>query len=374
MDAAVAASLVSWVAESPLTGPGAGGFMLVHRARDHSTRVYDFFVSVAGLGLEQRDVVDMDRVDVDFSGGSTQVFHIGAASCAVPGVAIGLEEAHRSFGLLPWRDLFAPAIDLARNGVELNKGQAYLHAILDLDPAATRPESRAVYERNGERLVAEDTDSGGPRQHARADCGKGGRVPYEGELAEQITDHPRARRLHHPRGRRATGSSDARPVRAASAARSTSQSPPSAGGILTPTASRYWRNSAPENRVKPRHRRLARVMREQANARIAAGSVTGLARALETRAAVVSQGTTHISVVDGTGNAVALTTSTGAGSGVIVPGTGIHLNNMTGEFDLAKPPRAGARLSSMMSPSVVLREGRPHLVVGSAGSLRCAAR
>ena len=111
-------------------------------------------------------------------------------------------------------------------------------------------------------------------------------------------------------------------------------------------------------------------MREQANARIAAGSVTGLARALETRAAVVSQGTTHISVVDGKGNAVALTSSTGAGSGVIVPGTGIHINNMIGEFDLAKPPRAGARLSSMMSPSLVLKEGRPHLVVGSAGSLR----
>src|SRR3954470_10955350 len=97
VDAAVAAALVSWVAESPLTGPGSGGFMLVHRARDRSTRVFDFFVSVPGLGLEQRDRVDMDRVDVDFSGGSTQPFHIGAASCAVPGAPVGLEEAHRSF-------------------------------------------------------------------------------------------------------------------------------------------------------------------------------------------------------------------------------------------------------------------------------------
>ena len=155
VDAAVGAAVVSWVAESPLTGPGAGGFMLVHRARDQSTRVYDFFVSVAGLGLEQRDLGDMDRVDVDFSGGSTQVFHIGAASCAVPGAAVGLEEAHRSFGSLPWRELFGPAVDLARNGVELNKGQAYLHAILDLILRHT-PESRAVYESNGERLVAGD--------------------------------------------------------------------------------------------------------------------------------------------------------------------------------------------------------------------------
>ena len=50
VDAAVGAALVSWVAESPLTGPGSGGFMLVHRARDRSTRVFDFFVSVPGLG------------------------------------------------------------------------------------------------------------------------------------------------------------------------------------------------------------------------------------------------------------------------------------------------------------------------------------
>src|SRR6266404_3847440 len=117
VDACVAAAFASWVAESPLTGPGAGGFMLVHRARDRSTRVFDFFVSVPGLGgMEDRDLGEMDRVDVDFSGGSTQVFHIGAASCAVPGAAVGLEEAHRSFGTLPWRDLVRPAIELARNG------------------------------------------------------------------------------------------------------------------------------------------------------------------------------------------------------------------------------------------------------------------
>ena len=100
---------------------------------------------------------------------------------------------------------------------------------------------------------------------------------------------------------------------------------------------------------------LARVMREQAEARVGGFDRAlrrgGLARALEERAAVVSRGTTHISVIDGNGDAVALTASTGAGSGVVVPGTGIHLNNMIGEFDLAKPPRAGERLSSMMSPS-----------------------
>src|SRR5947207_9572344 len=144
VDAAVAAALVSWVAESPLTGPGAGGFMLVHRARDKSTRVFDFFVAIPGLG-DETEAREMDHVDVDFSGGSTQRFHIGAASCAIPGAALGLETAHKSFGRLPWRDLFQPAIELARDGVELNDGQAYLHRILDRIPRHT-PEAREVYE------------------------------------------------------------------------------------------------------------------------------------------------------------------------------------------------------------------------------------
>jgi gamma-glutamyltranspeptidase/glutathione hydrolase len=78
-------------------------------------------------------------------------------------------------------------------------------------------------------------------------------------------------------------------------------------------------------------------------------------------------------VIDGDGNAASLSTSTGSGSGVIVPGTGIYLNNMLGEYDLmggrTVPP--GRRLTSMMAPSLVIGPGgRPRLVVGSAGSAR----
>ena len=86
--------------------------------------------------------------------------------------------------------------------------------------------------------------------------------------------------------------------------------------------------------------------------------------------------TTHISVVDAHGNAASLSASTGCGSGVIVPGTGIHMNNMLGEEDLNPGGREGSpgnRLTSMMAPSIVLEEGRPRLVVGSAGSIRLRA-
>ena len=51
VDACLAAAFASWVAESPLTGPGGGGFILVHRARDSTTRLLDFYVAIPGLGL-----------------------------------------------------------------------------------------------------------------------------------------------------------------------------------------------------------------------------------------------------------------------------------------------------------------------------------
>ena len=84
--------------------------------------------------------------------------------------------------------------------------------------------------------------------------------------------------------------------------------------------------------------------------------------------------TTHISVMDADGWACSVTTTNGEGSGIVVPGTGIHVNNMLGEQDLSPagwfthPP--GRRLPSMMAPTIVLEDGRPELVVGSAGSNR----
>ena len=251
----------------------------------------------------------------------------------------------------------------------LNDGQAYLHRILDLILRHT-PEARAVYEQGGGSLGVGDTlvqkDLAGTLE-LLAD--KGPDVLYRGELGERIVEHVRAsggcfthRDLNEYRVIRR------RPVRATFCGEEFfSNPPPSRGGVLIA----YGLPLLQEFGVgKPDTAQaidsLARVMREQAEA----PGGRGLLRALELGGAVVTRGTTHISVVDGRGNAVALTASTGAGSGIVVPGTGIHVNNMIGEFDIERKPRAGARLSSGMSPSLVLRHGEPHLVVGSAGSLR----
>ena len=83
-------------------------------------------------------------------------------------------------------------------------------------------------------------------------------------------------------------------------------------------------------------------------------------------------GTTHLTVVDDAGNALALTHTLGMGSGVITPGLGFQYNNAVGGFD-PEPDRpnslaAGKSRISAMSPTLVMRDGRPYLVLGSPGS------
>jgi gamma-glutamyltranspeptidase/glutathione hydrolase len=84
--------------------------------------------------------------------------------------------------------------------------------------------------------------------------------------------------------------------------------------------------------------------------------------------------TTHISVLDAAGRACSVTCTNGEGSGIVVPGTGIHMNNIMGEADLNPlgfhTAPAGRRMPSMMSPTVVMRDGEVHVALGSSGSNR----
>jgi gamma-glutamyltranspeptidase/glutathione hydrolase len=401
VDACLAAAFASWVAESPLTGPGAGGFLLVHRARDRVDRLLDFFVAAPGKGLRGRKPGEMETIDIDYDGSTSQVFLVGPASTAVPGAVAGLELAHRTYGTVPWRRLVEPAIELARRGVELNPPQAYLHAILDLILRHT-PEGRAVY---GEsvRLTRGDTvvmpDLAGTLELLAEG---GARELYEGELGRTLVAWLQDRGGALTRGDLAEYRVIwRRPIRTGFEGHTfVSNPPPSSGGVLIGYSlallDRLAADGGPGSAEATRS--LVEVMRETSRAR--EGSFAselyrgGLARRLyaeETIAAALGRmgepvrtapeaigapGTTHISVVDERGNAASLTASIGSGSGVIVPGTGIHMNNMLGEYDLNPVGRnssPGSRLTSMMAPSVVLRGTSPRLVVGSAGSIRLRA-
>src|SRR3954452_9671592 len=129
VDAAVAAVLMSFVTESPLTGPGAGGFMLVHTpgGEDH---LLDFFVAAPGTGLAERSPAPLDPIDVEFAAEAVQRFNIGPSSCGVYGTTLGLGEALARFGRASLVDLVGAPARAAREGVVLSAIQAYLVRIL----------------------------------------------------------------------------------------------------------------------------------------------------------------------------------------------------------------------------------------------------
>jgi gamma-glutamyltranspeptidase/glutathione hydrolase len=339
VDACVAASFVSWVCESSLTGPGGGGFMLVHDAREERTRLLDFFVAVP---RERAGASELLALEVDFDGDTQQVFRTGPAAVGVPGTALGLEEAHRRFGSLPWADLVAPAVRLAREGVTLTPAQGYLHRILD-DLLRHTPEGDAMYGpgrpvREGERFAVPELAETLERIAA-----EGARTLYDGELAERIVGHVRggggALTLDDLASYRVVRR---RPLAAEYRGHELrTNPPPSSGGVLVALGLGALGAEPPGPRA--------------------------VAAAMDAQEAV--RGPAFVRALH-RGGAASLSASLGSGSGVVVPGTGIHLNNMLGEADLTEHARPGDRLTSMMAPSIVLRDGRPRLVLGSAGSAR----
>jgi gamma-glutamyltranspeptidase / glutathione hydrolase len=358
IDAAVAACFASWVAESPLTGPGGGGFMLVHRASDRKTRLLDFFVTVPGGGA---DPAAMDSLDIDFSSGAVVPYHIGPASAAVPGSPLGLETAWKQFGTRPWAELIEPSIALAREGVELTPPQAYLHELL-AGILLSRPEGRAIYSvQVGERVRIPELATTLERL---AEEGAG--ALYGGELAQALCECAPQISPDDLAGYRVIRR---RPVNAPfHGFELRSNPPPSSGGILIAYGLRLL-----DSWKRYDSRAVVDSMREQAAARegafLSALYRGGLARRLIGSVDAPSM-TTHISTVDARGDAVAVSCSTGSGSGTFIPGTGIQLNNMLGEVDLAGLHKPGQRLTSMMAPTICLADGRPRLVVGSAGAAR----
>src|SRR5690349_4405344 len=118
VDAALAALMMSFMAEPLLTGLGAGGYMLVAPPGGEPV-LLDFMVAAPTGG----DRAPLDAVVIDF-GDAVQVFHIGASSAGVYGVPAGVAEASSRFGSVPLPDLAAPAIAAARDGIATNATQA----------------------------------------------------------------------------------------------------------------------------------------------------------------------------------------------------------------------------------------------------------
>lgn len=343
-DAAVAAVLACCVAETIFTGLGGGGFATYFDAATGEVTCLDFFVAVPGLDGD-REPGRMVAVDV-FFGGLPQVYSIGGASVAVPGVPKGCGEVHRRWGRLPWERVVAPAIELARTGVPLPAAHAV--TLNSCAPALAWGEGAAIYTPGGRNLAGGQLlfheGLAGTMTGLAAD---GPQVFYSGEYAKVLVDAVRA-----------------------------------AGGNLGPRDLADYRVlETPVDRAElAGHRVLARHDLSRTVDTIAGlptdlsrpQRVVGVANALRDQGRQKIGDTTNVSVVDAEGNACVITTTLGLGAGVWPRGLGLNLNSMLGEGELITHDLTpGKRMSSNMCPLVVIGpDGDLAVAAGSAGASR----
>lgn len=358
VDAALAAGFAAAVSEPALTSLGGGGFLL-HAAAGAAPQVLDFFCDVPGHAA-RRVEPHVETVVVDFAragpaaAASQQVFHGGWGTVAVPGCFTGYLEAHRLWGRVPLAAVVAPATRMAREGVTLEPIQRrFLHLVGDL--LALTPDSRHLFApahatgryanpAYAELLAALATGQiAGPHDEAFAEhlltgARDGGGLLTESDLASYTAILREPLAVSH-------GGADV-----------WTNPPPSFGGGVVAGALA-----------------LLPVAHRQGSPRGWATVVEALADATEQRRAPgqVSTGTTHVSVIDADGSTAAMTTSNGSGSGTLVPGWGVTLNNMLGEEDLNPGTLApGARMGSAMSPTLVQLPDGSRAVLGTGGSER----
>jgi len=379
VDAAVCAVLASFAVESPLTGFGAGGHMMVHEGGE--TTLIDFFVAAPGLdGIDR--AAELVPVPVRFDAETTQTFYVGPASCGVPGTAAGLAHALDRFGTRPLSDLVGPGVRLARVGAPVNHGQAYILDILA--PIHERmPGTRELYSPGGRPLGEGDVFRFPELAEALERYGAEGPEPfYRGEVAAAISDFVVGNGgLVGPGDLASYEAIERKPIDTPfRGAEVLTNPPPSSGGILIAYTlgllERFGPQSGPEQLVLAMEAANSRRDLAFAESLYEEGMEVGFLDpiGLDLAAADLLGSTTHISVLDAAGSCATVTCSNGSGSGVLVPGTGVILNNMLGEEDLnpagfhAIAP--GRRVPSMMAPTVVLRDGEIVLALGSAGSNR----
>ncbi len=372
VDAAVAAMLTSWVTEPLLTGPGAGGYMLVAGAGEEPV-LLDFFVAAPGYGATRAERAELVPVEVDFAGDARQTFHVGASSCGTFGNPAGIDAAMRRWGTQDLAGLAAPAAALARDGVVLNAQQTEVIHLLEAILRST-PEVERLYAPEGPLHIEGDRMRSPELGDTIERLGNEGAAPfYRGDIADAVVASVAG-------GGGVLTAEDLRryeaiprePLRVAYRGREVlTNPPPSAGGILL-AISLAQLAQVPSPPPLPV---IVRAM-EAAQAERTTAFTEGLpepgfaARLLGS----LMGSTTHISVLDADGRACAVTCTNGEGSGVVVPGTGIQLNNIMGEADLNPlgfhhaPP--GRRMPSMMSPTIVMTGGDVQLALGASGSNR----
>lgn len=401
VDAAIAAVCTSFIAEPVLTGAGGGGFLLL-RNREGQSLLYDGFARMPAMPVSMVPSPDFRAIPVDF-GDTVQDFHIGRASVGTPSLLAMLFAAHKAHGKLPITTALQPAVDAAKSGIALNELQASFIGLLKPILTAEEPCS-SLHAPDGELLKAGDTFRNPDLANTLEMLAiEGIDEMYHGDLARMIVG------ACSPNGLLGMGDlareqvTVRQPLRLpAWGGELITNPPPSSGGVLTAFTLHLFEATTNEFPALPEGLLLAECMHATSSLRsdgfdrrvhqpgmehrfLSEGNWKQSLQTIRDRLAGITGetgseprnrhgSTTQISIIDGEGMAVSMTTSNGEGSGIVVPGTGIHLNNMLGEADINpggfhRLP-AGKTLSSMMAPSMFILDKRPALVLGSGGSNR----
>jgi len=383
VDAAVATALALAAVEPWNSGLGGIGFALLHRAGQPRAEVVDFGPRAPGR---------LDSTHFKLTGGTTADLFTwaevegdanihGPLSFAVPSAVAGYAHLHGRFGTLPLHELMAPAIALARRGLP----QDWFTTLKVANAAATLrlyPESARIYLPNGLPPVPPYQGTPGAFQLGRladtlqrlADAGL--RDFYEGDIAASIAADVAAMDgvLNTDDLRRCEAQ-----MLACQEASWNGRTLQLAGGLTAgPTLARVLDGMARPRTLPPGTQpdaawfvALARAMKAAYAERL-----SGLGDAEPVAA---ESCTTHLTVCDAEGTMVAMTTTllSSMGSHVVLPGSGVLMNNGVMWFD-PRPGQPnsvgpGKRPLTNMCP-VILRDGdRPVLAAGASGGRRILA-
>lgn len=409
VDAAVATAFALAVVHPYAGNIGGGGFLVLRTASGEAS-AYDFR-ETAPAGSSATMFLKDGQYDA-------ATHHNSYRSVGVPGTVAGLYMAWKDHGRLPWKRLVEPAVKLARDGFPLSIALA--QSLVGVLPAMKAyPASLAQFTKNGAPYeagkVLRQSDLARTLQRIAAE-GRAGF--YEGETALLIDKEMKAHGglitrddLRKYEARKRT------PIRGSYRGHEIlSMAPPTSGGVvliemlnilegsdlrksgygsaetvhlIVESMRRAYADRAqylgdPDfNPQMPVDRLISKEyaaqLRKTINPqRASVSSPTSFAWPVE------GQDTTHLSVVDGDRNAVALTYTleAGYGSKIVVPGGGFLLNNEMGDFNagpgltssdglIGTPPNLaapGKRMLSSMTPTIVAKDGRVLMVTGSPGS------
>jgi gamma-glutamyltranspeptidase / glutathione hydrolase len=360
VDAAIAAALVTMVNEVGLVSLSSGGFVTVQPAGGAAPYTVDGWMDMPGRGRE----VGGGTWDVHTEYGGGLDITIGPGSVAAHGSVAALEVAHRRDGRLPWREVVAPAVDVARGGFRLGAASRYyLEYVHDLIFGWDDASRAAVHDHHGE-LVTELVVLPDLVRSLRLIADEGAATLHTGELADLIATDvldrggilgPEDLAAYEPVVRESLA------TRVGDWTLATTP-PPSVGGVSVIAMLRLLDGRPRGTWTDDDLDHLVAVQREVLG--------HGPASLLE------SGSTAHCSATDSDGRACAVTVSSGYFSGMIARGTGIWLNNTLGEQELNPDGlhtlSPGTRLLSNMAPTVGRHRDGSVLALGSPGAGRIA--